>query len=65
MGAVHSVNTHIAPHTRSDERYLEQEQRKQLQLLAQRRAAYTPSRSPIDPKGRVVIVIDDGLATGA
>jgi predicted phosphoribosyltransferase len=33
--------------------------------MRQRRASYTPSRAPIDPKGRVVIVVDDGLATGA
>jgi putative phosphoribosyl transferase len=26
---------------------------------------YTPNRTPIDAKGRVVIVVDDGLATGA
>ena len=33
--------------------------------MQQRRAAYTPARAPIDPAGRVVIVVDDGLATGA
>ena len=33
--------------------------------MRQRRAAYTPARAPIDPAGRVVIVVDDGLATGA
>ncbi|MCY1537106.1 hypothetical protein D9M68_725910 [compost metagenome] len=26
---------------------------------------YSPLRTPIDPAGRVVIVVDDGLATGA
>ena len=33
--------------------------------MKRRRAAYTPARAPIDPAGRVVIVVDDGLATGA
>jgi predicted phosphoribosyltransferase len=33
--------------------------------MARRRAAYTPARAPIEPAGRVVIVVDDGLATGA
>ena len=33
--------------------------------MRQRRAAYTPAHAPIDPAGRVVIVVDDGLATGA
>ncbi len=30
-----------------------------------RRALYTPIRPPIDPAGRWVLVVDDGLATGA
>lgn len=45
--------------------YLEQEKAAQLATIRQRRAQYTPLRPPIDPAGRVVIVVDDGLATGA
>lgn len=45
--------------------YLETEKREQLETMRRRRAEYTPVRPPIDPAGRVVIVIDDGLATGA
>lgn len=45
--------------------YLETEKRAQLETMRRRRAEYTPVRPPIDPSGRVVIVIDDGLATGA
>ncbi len=45
--------------------YLEQEKRVQLDTLRKRRAQYTPLRPPIDPAGRIVIVVDDGLATGA
>jgi len=45
--------------------YLEQEKRAQLATIRQRRAQYTPLRPPIDPAGRIVIVVDDGLATGA
>ncbi len=59
---------YIAPHAGeagADEAYLAREQQAQLTLLRQRRALYTPERSPIDPTGRVAIVIDDGLATGA
>ena len=33
--------------------------------IKNRRALYTPVRAPINPAGRIVIVIDDGLATGA
>lgn len=45
--------------------YLEAEKRAQLETMRGRRAQYTPVRPPIDPAGRVVIVVDDGLATGA
>lgn len=45
--------------------YLGQEKQAQLATIRQRRAQYTPLRPPIDPAGRIVIVVDDGLATGA
>jgi putative phosphoribosyl transferase len=45
--------------------YLADETATQLATMRARRALYTPARSSIDPEGRVVIVIDDGLATGA
>ena len=45
--------------------YLETEKQQQLETMRSRRAQYTPIRPPIDPAGRIVIVIDDGLATGA
>ena len=59
---------YVAPHARdagADEDYLAREQAQQLAILRQRRAQYTPARAPIDAAGRVAIVIDDGLATGA
>ena len=45
--------------------YLEQEKQAQLATIPKRRAQYSPLRPPIDPAGRIVIVVDDGLATGA
>ncbi|HXZ49467.1 MAG TPA: phosphoribosyltransferase family protein [Usitatibacter sp.] len=45
--------------------YLEGEKREQLELLKRRRASYTPERGPLPVDGRVAIVVDDGLATGA
>lgn len=45
--------------------HIENEARVQLDLLRQRRARYTPERPPFDPAGRIAIVVDDGLATGA
>jgi predicted phosphoribosyltransferase len=48
-----------------DAAYIEAEKKTQLETLRRRRAEYTPSRSPIDPAGRIVIVVDNGIATGA
>ena len=45
--------------------YIEQEKQRQLATIRRRRAEYTPLRPPINPAGRIVIVVDDGLATGA
>ena len=45
--------------------YLAKEKAKQMELLRKRRAQYTPARAAADPAGRVAIVVDDGLATGA
>lgn len=45
--------------------YLAEETAAQLATMRARRALYTPARASIDPAGRTVIVIDDGLATGA
>ncbi|HEX7231925.1 MAG TPA: phosphoribosyltransferase family protein [Candidatus Binatia bacterium] len=48
-----------------DPEFLERERRRQLEVLRRRRANYTPLRAPIDPRGRIVIVVDDGIATGS
>ncbi len=48
-----------------DQRYIEREAQSQLAVLRERRERYTPVRPPIDPKDRTVIVVDDGVATGA
>ncbi len=45
--------------------YLETEKQAQLETMRRRRTEYTPVRPPTDPAGRIVIVIDDGLATGS
>lgn len=45
--------------------YLEQEKRTRLAELWRRRSLYSAGRAAIDPGGRVAIVVDDGLATGA
>lgn len=45
--------------------YIESEKRTQMETIRERRAQYSPIRAPIDPAGRIVIVLDDGLATGS
>jgi predicted phosphoribosyltransferase len=49
----------------ADKAYIEGEKQAQLAVIRERRRQYTPVRPPADPAGRIVIVIDDGLATGA
>jgi putative phosphoribosyl transferase len=44
---------------------MERERRRELATLRARREEYTPYREQLDPEGRVVIVVDDGLATGS
>jgi predicted phosphoribosyltransferase len=60
--------SHLSDHSADleiDPRYLEREKGIQLAELRRRRQLYTPVRPPIDPAGRTVIVVDDGIATGA
>lgn len=45
--------------------YIEAEKARLQAICRDRRRQYTPLRPPADPAGRTVIVIDDGLATGA
>ena len=45
--------------------YLATERRDQMQTIRERRARYAKVRPAVATAGRVVIVVDDGLATGA
>jgi predicted phosphoribosyltransferase len=47
------------------EDYVAAETAAQRETLRTRRAMYTPIRPPISPAGRLVIVVDNGIATGA
>jgi len=60
--------TYIADYaasTGASKEYIESEKQEQLKTIRKRRTQYTPIRPPINPAGRIVIVVDDGLATGA
>ncbi|MEQ6290099.1 phosphoribosyltransferase [Vogesella sp. GCM10023246] len=48
-----------------DPGYIREETQRQLAVIRQRRASYTPVRAAVPVAGRLVIVVDDGLATGA
>lgn len=69
VGAIDETGwSYIADHASAagaDATYLEREKTHQLSVLRERRALYTPGRAPIDAAGRIVVVVDDGLATGA
>ncbi|MXS84623.1 phosphoribosyltransferase [Nitrosomonas sp. HPC101] len=54
-----------AAHSGATPEYIETEKAVQLESLRKRRTCYTPIRPAIDPQDRIVIVVDDGLATGA
>jgi putative phosphoribosyl transferase len=45
--------------------YIDAEKQRQLAEIERRRQHYAGDRPPVSAKGRVVVVIDDGIATGA
>lgn len=60
------LNEEIVRHVAPPARYIEEEKERQLAELERRRALYHPDRAPpLSLRGRTVIVIDDGIATGA
>lgn len=52
-------------HQMAGQPHIDSEKEMQLEVMRTRRAQYTPVRPPLDPSGRIVIVVDDGLATGS
>ena len=46
-----------------DPKYIEETAQAELKVLKKRRETY--GKNPIDPKDRVVIIVDDGIATGS
>lgn len=57
------LNDHLPDYGISDE-YIERERERELLVMQSRRELYTPVRPNVNPKGRTVIVVDDGVATG-
>jgi predicted phosphoribosyltransferase len=69
IGAVdergHVVLNEVAAALEVSDSYLNGEVQHQLAHLRAQRDRFTPVRAPIDPSGRVVVIVDDGVATGA
>ena len=68
IGAIdESGNFHLsvdAAYAGGTPEYVEREKTVQLAQIRERRTKWSKLRAPIDPRGRIVIVVDDGLATG-
>ncbi|MFZ5876713.1 MAG: phosphoribosyltransferase [Nitrospirota bacterium] len=69
IGAVdetgHVSLVHTAKELGVSGEYVAREVEAQTKTIRARRALYTPVHPPIEPAGRIVIVVDDGIATGA
>jgi predicted phosphoribosyltransferase len=49
----------------ADEGYLREEIRTQREVIRARREMYTRAHKAINPAGRIVVIVDDGIATGS
>lgn len=49
----------------ADQKYIQEEADRQMAIIRRRRAQYDQVHASIEVTGRTVIVVDDGLATGA
>ena len=69
IGAVDETGlAYLSPYAATlclDPQYVKDEIKLQMQTIKARRKHYSLTRAPLEVKGRVVIVVDDGLATGA
>jgi putative phosphoribosyl transferase len=69
IGAVdESGRTWVSPEAYragADDQYLAREAEQELALLRRRRERYARGQPPVPAKGRIVIVVDDGVATGS
>lgn len=59
------LNEDILRASGADEAYVERARTRELAEMERRRTLYLGGRPRIDPVGRTVILVDDGLATGA
>lgn len=69
IGAIDEAgNTTVSPDvdvSDIDAASLAAEQQHQMEVMRKRRSTYMPHRPAISAKGRIVLVVDDGIATGS
>ena len=58
-------NPYVIESTATSEEEFRQLCQAEIAEIERRRARFLGKRAPLDPQGRVVIVVDDGIATGA
>ncbi len=59
------LNADIVTATGASESFIAAARQRELAEIERRRARYLAGCTPVDPTGRTVVVVDDGLATGA
>ena len=59
------LNEDIVAATGASAEFIAAARGRELAEIERRRDRYLAGRAPLDPKGRIAIVVDDGLATGA
>ncbi len=59
------INKSVAPYVGADDRYIEREKTRQLQQIAHKVTMYRAVLPKLSLNGKIVIVTDDGVATGA
>ncbi len=59
------INEDVYAATGSDAAGLERARRRELEEIERRRRRYLGDRPHVSPSGRVAVIVDDGLATGA
>ncbi|HWL83024.1 MAG TPA: phosphoribosyltransferase family protein [Roseomonas sp.] len=59
------LNPEIVAATGADEAFIAATRARELAEIERRRQLYLAGRTSADPRGRSVVVVDDGLATGA
>jgi predicted phosphoribosyltransferase len=64
-GGVRVLNQELLQAVRIPERLVEQVTQRETQELARRELEYRGNRAPPDVRGKTVVLVDDGLATGA